>query len=155
MKVFSVSRIAGAMALVGAVGVAALAFADNFDPIKERRALMKQDGQTSKVLFDMAQGTTPFDAAKAAEAATTMSKLGHTFATEFDKYFPDSSKTGDTKAAPAIWDNKDEVKKLFVSLETDAKASADAAAKGVDAFKATFAKLGSNCKGCHEKYKLQ
>jgi cytochrome c556 len=83
-----------------------------------------------------------------------MSKLGHTFLTEFDKYFPDSSKTGDTKAAPALWDNRDDVKKLFASLETDAKALADAAASGGDAFKRAFDKLGGDCKSCHEKYKL-
>jgi cytochrome c556 len=155
MKGFSVSRIVGALALAGAVGMAAMAFADDFDPIGARRALMKQDGQSSKLLFDMAQGTVPFDAGKAAEAATAVSKLGHTFATEFDKYFPDSSKTGDTHAAPAIWDNKDEVMKRFGMLETDARAIADAAPGGADAFKAAFAKLGENCKGCHEKFRLK
>jgi len=155
MTFFGVSRIVGAIVLVGTIGVTALAIADDFDPIAARRALMKQDGQSSKLLFDMAQGTVPFDAAKATEAATAVSKLGHTFATEFDKYFPDASKTGDTKASPDIWANKDDVKKRFASLEADAQAIAAAAPNGADAFKAAFAKLGGNCKGCHEKYKMQ
>ena len=116
---------------------------------------MKQDGQAGKAMFDIMSGKAPFDAAKAAAATTDISKVGHTFATQFDAYFPDSSKTGDTHSAPALWDNKDEVKKLFASLEADAAAATDAAGKGVDAFKAAAAKVGEDCKGCHEKYKLQ
>jgi cytochrome c556 len=155
MKVLSISGIVGALVLVGAVGFTALAVADDFDPIAARRALMKQDGQNSKQLFDMAQGTVPFDAAKAVAAATVVAGAGHTFATEFDKYFPDSSKTGDTKSTPALWDNKDDVKKRFADLETDAKAIVAAAPNGADAFKAAFGKLGGDCGGCHEKYKMR
>jgi len=154
MKISGVSKIAATVALVGAMSFAVLTLAADFDAIKARRALMKQDGQNSKLLFDMNQGTVAFDAGKATEAATAVSKLGHTFGTEFDKYFPDNSKTGDTKASPDIWANKDDLKARFASLEADAKAIADAAPQGADAFKAAFAKLGGDCKGCHEKYKL-
>jgi cytochrome c556 len=156
MRFLCVSRIAVALVSIGVADLAVAALAANFDPIAARRALMKQDGQNAKMLVDMQTGATPFDGAKAAKAATAMSKLGHTFLTEFDKYFPDSSKSGDTKAAPALWDNKDDVKKLFASLEADAKVLADAAASGGgDAFKGAFEKLGGDCKDCHEKYKLK
>jgi len=155
MKVSSLSRLSGAIVLACAVGVAALAIAEDFNPIAARRALMKSDGQSSGLLFKMAKGDVPFDAARAVEAAIAVSNAGHTFATEFDKYFPDSSKSGDTHAAPALWDNKDDVKKIFLALEADAKAIAEAAPKGADAFKAAFGPLGGDCKSCHEKYKTQ
>ena len=155
MRFMSRSKIAGAAALLCALGVAAVALADGADAIKARRALMKQDGAAGKAMFEIMTGKVPFDAAQAAAATTEISKVGHTFASQFDEYFPDNSKTGDTKAAPALWDNKDEVKKLFASLETDATAATAAASKGADAFKAAAEKVGGDCKGCHEKYKLQ
>lgn len=136
--------------------MAALAFADvASDAIKMRRDLMKLDGERGKLLFGMMQGTTPFDAAKATEAAAGINIAGHTFATEFDKYFPAGSETGDTKASPDIWKNKADFIALAAAMETDAKATADAAAQGLEAFKAPMGKLGGDCKNCHEKYKLR
>ena len=86
MRFLRVSRTTVALVFIGVADLAVAALAANFDPIAARRALMKQDGQNAKMLVDMQTGATPFDGAKAAKAATAMSKLGHTFLTEFDKY---------------------------------------------------------------------
>jgi cytochrome c556 len=145
----------GAALVAGVVGVTAISWADETDPIKSRREHMKGNGAAAKLLGGYLDGSVPFDAAKAAEATAAISKVGHEFADEFDEYFPDNSKTGDTKAAPAIWENKAEFKKLAEALEVDAAAASKAAAGGADAFKAAAGKMFGNCKGCHEKYKLQ
>ena len=56
--------VAVAMAL--ACGVTAV-LADT-DPIAERRALMKHDGEAAKTLFDMSKGKIPFDLATVKES---------------------------------------------------------------------------------------
>ena len=143
------------MALIGAIGVAALAFADGADVIKARRALMKANGDGAKVMGAMLEGKSPFDAKAAAAAATATAAAAHGFGVDFDKNFAAGSETGDTKASPDIWKNKDDFVKRAMALETDANAVVAAAATGEDAFKAAAGKMFGNCKGCHEKYKLQ
>ena len=49
------------VAIALACGVGAV-LADT-DPIAERRALMKHDGEAAKKLFDMSKGKAPFDLA--------------------------------------------------------------------------------------------
>ena len=155
MQVTSLSRVLGAIVLVGAVGCAALAFADGTDVIKGRRALMKANGEGAKVIGAMLEGKAPFDAAKAAAAAGDTAKAAHGFGADFATNFADGSQTGDTKASPDIWANKDDFTKRAMALEADANAVVAAVATGEDAFKAAAGKMFGNCKGCHEKYKLQ
>lgn len=155
MKVFSVSRVAGAIVLAGAIGVAALAFADDADVIKGRRALMKANGEGAKVIGAMLKGESPFDAAAAGNALKGSVAAAHGFGADFAKNFTDGSKTGDTKASPDIWANKDDFTKKAMTFETDAAAALAAVATGGDAFNAAAGKMFGNCKGCHEKYKLQ
>ena len=155
MKVLSVSRVAGAIALAGAMGVAALAFADDTDVIKGRRALMKANGEGAKVIGAMLKGEAKFDAAAAGDALKGMVAAGHGFGVDFAKNFTDGSKTGDTKASPDIWGAKDDFTKKAMAFETDASAALASVATGGDAFNAAAGKMFGNCKGCHEKYKLQ
>ncbi len=156
MKFGKVAGLVGAVLIAGAVGVTAIAWADNSsDPIKSRRDHMKSNGANAKIVGGFLDGSVAFDAAKAAEATKAVATVGHEFGVEFDEYFPDSAKTGDTKAAPAIWEDKDGFKKRALALEADATAASAAAANGADAFKAAAGKMFGNCKGCHEKFKLQ
>ena len=88
--------VAVAMAL--ACGITAV-LADT-DPIAERRALMKHDGDAAKKLFDMSKGKAPFDLAVVKESLKTLDEG----ATKTATLFPDNSKTGGgTAALPAIW----------------------------------------------------
>ena len=155
MQVLKISTIAGVAALLGAMSVAALALADDADVIKGRRALMKGNGDGAKVIGAMLEGKSPFDAASATAALTNMIKAAHGFGVDFDKNFTDGSKTGDTKASPDIWANKADFVAKAMAFETDANAAIAATATGEDAFKAAAGKMFGNCKGCHEKYKMQ
>jgi cytochrome c556 len=156
MKFGNVAGLFGAALVAGAVGVTAIAWAaDSPDPIKSRRDHMKSNGAAAKVVGGFLDGSVAFDPAKAADAAKIIADTGHEFSTEFDEYFPDTAKTGDTKAAPAIWDAKDDFKAKAAALEADATTAMKAAAGGADAFKAAAGKMFGSCKGCHEKYKVQ
>jgi len=150
-----VSRVVVALAIVGGISVAALASTDPGGVIKGRRALMKANGEGAKVIGAMLDGSAPFDAAKATAAATAMAKAGHGFSADFAANFADGSQTGDTKASPDIWTNKDEFTSKAAALESDANATVTAAGQSEDAFKVAAGRMFGNCKGCHEKYKLK
>ena len=138
-----------AVAIALACGVGAV-LADT-DPIAERRALMKHDGEAAKTLFDMSKGKIPFDLATVKGSLKTLNEG----ATKTATLFPDSSKTGGgTAALPAIWQNKADFDARFAKFLKDVQG---AQAGIVDA--ATFKKFAptvfENCGGCHELYKAK
>ena len=141
---FGLATVAAAVLVTGvAVG--------QDDPIAARRALMKRNGEESKVVFDMIRGTTPFDAAAAAEAMNALSADMVVLPT----LFPPGSDQGDTKASPEIFTNMDELKTLAAHLQADAKTAADAAANGLDALKVAFDAVGADCGACHQRFRMR
>src|ERR1700749_3551131 len=107
-----------AVALALACGVTAV-LADT-DPIAERRALMKHDGEAAKAMFDMFKGTAPFDLATVQASLKTLSEG----ATKSAALFPDNSKTGGgTAALPAIWQNKADFDARFAKFAQDVTAA--------------------------------
>src|SRR5262252_3263910 len=119
------------------------------DPIAARKALMKANGDQSKVATDMLEAKQPFDLA-------TAKKVFAIFAEAGDKalaLFPDTSKTGgDTAALPAIWENKADFEAKLAKLAAEAKAAL-AATTSLDTFKAQIVEVRKNCGGCHQPYR--
>ncbi|MBN8999790.1 MAG: cytochrome c [Rhizobiales bacterium] len=105
---------------------------------KQREADMKAIGGSVGLVFDMVQGKTEFDAAKAKAA---LEKVAAT-ATEFPTLFPPGSENADGKASPKIWENKADF------------AAAAATAGGLDALKPAMGAVAANCKACHQMYRL-
>jgi cytochrome c556 len=145
-----------AVALIG-VAVTSVAVGEEPNPvIVLRQRLMDADGQAAAVAVAMIRGQTPFDAAM---AATTSTIVSHVYSNMAD-LFPDGSDKGTgidgkpTAASPEIWKDKAGFKALNAKMAADAKAAADAAAKGKDAFAEAFKAVGANCQSCHEKYRL-
>jgi cytochrome c556 len=133
--------------VVTALGVS-VALADG-DPIKQRRALMKANGDATKTVVGMLKGA-PFDLEAVKKALSTYEDA----ATKAPALFPDDSKTGDTNALPAIWENKADFEARFAKLDADAKA-ASAAIVDQASFKATIPGVLKNCGGCHEQYRAK
>jgi cytochrome c556 len=139
--------VAVAMAL--ACGITAV-LADT-DPIAERRALMKHDGEAAKTLFDMSKGKIPFDLATVKESLKTLNEG----ATKTATLFPDSSKTGGgTAALPAIWQNKADFDARFAKFLKDVQ-GAQAGIVDAATFKQFAPAVFKNCGGCHELYKAK
>lgn len=131
----------------GAVGAAA----QNVEPIKQRKALMKEMGKLTKGPGEMLKGAAPFDLAAVQAALKTYQEN----APKLKTLFPDDSKTGEeTAALPSIWENKDDVLARFDKLVADAK---DAEGKITDefTFMDEFPKVAGNCGGCHRKYQKE
>jgi cytochrome c556 len=128
---------------------AVAAFADD-DPIKARRDLMKANGQATKTVVGMLKGA-PYDQT----AVNTALKSYAEAAAKAPALFPDTSKTGDTNALPAIWENKADFEARFKKFADDVSA-AQTAITDEASFKATMpGLLKNNCGACHEKYRAK
>jgi cytochrome c556 len=128
-----------------AVGMTAVAAQD---VIAERKELMKKSGAQGKIGQQMIKGEAPFDLAKAQGIFTVYLEK----ASKMRTLFPESSKSGETRALPAIWEKSAEWIAAIEKFEADAKA-AQAAAKDAASFKTAFETVGKNCGGCHRVFR--
>ena len=141
-----------ALAILAGAAVA-FAAATGADAIKERRGLMKIDGEVSKPIVPMLKGQAPFDLALVQKALKTYVNA----ASKSPTLFPPDSKTGDTNALPAIWedDNMADLNARFKKMGEEATAAL-ASVKDEASFKAVMpAFYENNCGGCHQKYKAK
>jgi cytochrome c556 len=123
---------------------------DMSDPIPARQEIMKENGAAMKAASAMAKGEAPYNETEAAGAMAIIKDNME----EFPTLFPEDSKEGgDTRALPAIWENKADFEAKAAKLAQDAAAAEQAAAQGQEAFAAALGQVGSNCGGCHETYR--
>jgi cytochrome c556 len=128
------------------------------DPIKERKDLMKANGEQAKILSDMAKGDKPFDLAAAQKAFAQFQDA----AAKMPNLYPDSSKSevgtpaaDDFSPNAKVWENMADFKARFVKFGDDAKAAA-ASVKDVDTLKTAVGTIGKNdCGGCHQEYRAK
>ena len=119
------------------------------DPIAARRALMKTNGDESKVATEMLEAKRPFDLAAAKKVFASFAEAGE----KAPALFPDTSKTGgDTAALPAIWENKADFDAKLAKFATESKAAVEAT-KDLDSFKVQVTEVRKNCGGCHQTYR--
>ncbi|MFN3765627.1 MAG: c-type cytochrome [Aliihoeflea sp.] len=122
------------------------------DPIEDRQAIMKERGQIMRTLGPIAQGQQPFDAATVLDALERMNANAQK--TDIAALFPEGSDSGDTKAAPAIWEDMAGFTEISDKFKADAAAALEAAPQDLEAFRAVFAPMASNCGSCHERFRL-
>jgi cytochrome c556 len=138
------------LALTGLVlALSAGAVLADGDAIAKRRALMKDNGAATKTVVEMLKGA-PFNLAAVQAALKTYGAA----AAQAPADFPDDSKTGDTSALPAIWDNKADFNARFAKFGQDAAAAA-AGITDEASFKAQIPAVLKNCGGCHELYRAK
>jgi cytochrome c556 len=143
-----IKTMCAALAMVTTAGIA-LAAVSGAEAIKARRALMRADGEATKQINQMLRGKAPFNLATVQKTLKTYQNA----ATKEPLLFPPDSKTGDTNALPAIWedDNMADLQARFKKFGADATAAL-AAIKDEASFKATMPGVLDNCEACHEKY---
>jgi cytochrome c556 len=119
------------------------------DPIAARKALMKENGAATALGAKYVKGEEPFDLAKARGILDVYART----AANAPADFPDTAKTGgQTTAAPAIWEKKDDFNGRFAAWGRDVE-KAKAEVKDLDTFKAAFPTLTRSCGGCHQLYR--
>jgi cytochrome c556 len=120
------------------------------DPITARKDAFKSWGAAAREPGQMLRGEAAFDLAKAQNLLKTLAEG----APKMAALFPESSKSGDTKALPVIWEKKADFDALFVKLANDATA-AQAAIKDEASFKTELPKVLGNCGACHNTYRAK
>ncbi|WP_137932184.1 c-type cytochrome [Mesorhizobium comanense] len=140
--------------LVIAISMLAVTVSAAFaDPILDRQALMKERGKLVGGLSKVVKGEEPFDAAAVLTQLQALQANAEKFGVE--ALFPKGSDTGDTTAAPKIWEDMAGFKAAEDKYLADVKAAVAAAPADVDALKAQIGVLGSDCGTCHQGYRVK
>ncbi|WP_052341130.1 c-type cytochrome [Salinarimonas rosea] len=143
-----------AVALAAPAALAPVLFAASAlaqgEPIAARQEIMKGVGNATRTGVQMIRGEAPFDLDTARE----------TFAVYIDAsermpgLFPEGTETGgDTKAAPAIWEDKEGFDALFVEFGERAAAGLEATTDQAS-FQAALGTATQSCRTCHEQFRL-
>lgn len=135
--------------VIGCIAMAGAAIAQD-GPIKKRQALMKQNGDAADTVAKMFKGETPYDAAAAAAAFTSIGATTE----EFITLFPEGSAQG-SDAKETIWQDKPDFESWAVKLKEDSAKAAAAAAGGMETLQPAFVAVGKTCQGCHETYRVE
>ncbi len=119
------------------------------DPVAQRKALMKSNGQNAGAVNRMVRGEDPFDAAKVNAAFAQWTET----AQKIPGLFPAPPKPGEeTRALPKIWETKSDFEAKIAAF---AKAVADNKdkAKTLDELKVAMPLVSKTCGDCHEPYR--
>ena len=149
-----------AVALAGALSLSAVAVAQDDlsdDPIQTRKTIMRSNGAAAGLAGAMMKGEAPFSPQAANLIFRAFNEAGHTF----DDYFPEGTERGgpntngqETRAAPAIWEDRAAFEAAVDKLRNDAAAGVEAKPATLEAFQPLFAQVAQNCQSCHERFRL-
>lgn len=139
-----------AMFLTALLAIGAGAAIAQTDPIAARKEAMKAMGAAAGAAAKMMRGENAFDLAKVKAGLEAIQRS----AKASPALYPDTSKSGDTKALPAVWEQKQRFGGLFAKLDSDAGAAL-AAIKDEASFKAEIGKVLGNCAACHNDFRAK
>jgi cytochrome c556 len=143
-------RTAAPLLVVAVTSAAAFGAASTTETIKARQHAMETINDSVKALAAMAKKEAPFDAA-------VVKKSAETIAENFKKaagLFPPGSDKGDveTRAKPEIWSDPEMFQETMKSVQAAAVELQSVSEEA--ALRPALAKLGSNCKDCHDMYRV-
>jgi cytochrome c556 len=130
-------------------GLAAVASAEGMGDARE--AAMKKIGGSVGALVGIAKGEKAYDADTVKASLGTISETIKIFPT----YFPAGSEKDSEEASPKIWENKADFEAHAAKLAADADSLLAALPADQAAVGAAMGKLGANCSGCHELYRIK
>ena len=137
--------------IASALSLASLALAGD-DPVEHRHELMESTGKAAKPIGQMLKGEAAFDASVVKASLETFSEVG----ASFGDLFPAGSENGkDSKAAPAIWEDRAGFDAALAKWQDAVAAAIDAAPATVEDTKAALGPVFNACKGCHDSYRLE
>lgn len=133
---------------VAAVAVGLTAAMAQQDIIEQRKALMKANGRQAGILGRMLKGDDPFDAAKVQVAFAQFAET----AQKFPALFAENTRTGETRALPAVWEKRDDFVAAAAKFGKDVADYKDKVAT-LDGLKAAMPVIGKNCGDCHQTFR--
>ncbi|SDW69906.1 Cytochrome c556 [Roseicitreum antarcticum] len=114
--------------------------------VAERMRLMSDIGAASKIMGDMVSGRSAFDAARAAQAASTLAQLSSRVPDAFTANETDPA----SEALPSIWANWSTFTARADAMRTAAQ-NIDTSSEG--GLRAGLAELGGACRACHTTFR--
>jgi cytochrome c556 len=118
-------------------------------PIEARQALMKLNGRHAGAMARIAKGDDAFDTTKVNAAFDQWADT----AAKFPALFPDTSKSGETRALPVIWTDRPKFDAEIAKFAKDVADNRAKAVANIDGLKAALAVLGRDCSSCHEAFR--
>ena len=132
-----------------AVAVGVTAVMAQSDPVSQRKALMKGNGQHAGAVGKMVKGEEPFDAAKVTAAFAQWTET----AQKLPGLFPEPPKPGEeTRALPKIWETKSDFEAKIAAFGKAVAENKDKA-KTLDELKLAMELVSKTCGDCHEPYR--
>lgn len=149
--------IAGLACLAGAFAVTAVEAGP-----REENAVKARRGYYQMLIWDldpieqMLKGEIAWEPAAAKRHAEGIAALADF---EVDRLFvPETSiddMKGETRALPALWQDREKVTRLNEEWRLQATALVSAADQGRDVFNEELIKLGNTCKACHDEFRAK
>lgn len=137
--------------LSAAIAVTTLAVAQD-DPRVVRHELMEAVGDAAQPVGRMLRGDDPFDASVVAESLQVMVDAS----TRVGDLFPAGSESGeDTRAAPAIWEDRAGFDEAVAAFAAAAEAAATANPGSLEEAQPVLGPVFNSCRNCHETYRLE
>ena len=119
-------------------------------PQHERHELMENVGKAAKPLGPMLKGEAEYDCATAEKSLHTFKKVSG----KFGGLFPEGSDTGDTEAAPAIWEDREGFDQALQEWADATAAALEAAPATLEDAKPVLGGVFGTCKNCHDTYRI-
>jgi len=139
------------LALIAAtVAVVPFALADD-DPREVRHELMEHVGKAAKPVGAMFKGESEYDAERVMKSLKTWKKASM----RLGDLFPPGTESGDTKAAPAIWEDRAGFEEALATWQDAVNAAIEAAPQTLEDAKPTVGPVFNACKNCHDNYRLE
>jgi cytochrome c556 len=123
------------------------------DPYADRSAIMKAIGKAVGSVAPIAKGEAPFDAAAVAAALNAINAEAQKV--DVAVLFPEGSNTGESTAAPKIWEDMAGFTAAMDKFKAATAAAAAANPADLAAFQAEFGKVTENCGSCHQVYRIK
>lgn len=120
-------------------------------PQDKRHELMEKVGKAAKPVGAMLKGEADYDWATAEKSLQKWTKVSG----KFGELFPDGSDTGDTRAAPAIWEDREGFNEALQGWADATAAALEAAPATLDEAKPVFGEVFKACKNCHDTYRIE
>jgi cytochrome c556 len=133
---------------LSAIAIGVSAAVAQQDIIDQRKALMKGNGAQAAIVTRMVRGEEPFDAAKVQVAFAQWAET----AAKFPALFADNTKTGDTRALPAVWEKRADFVAAASKFGKDVADHKDKVGT-LDGLKAAMPVIGKNCGDCHQAFR--
>lgn len=120
-------------------------------PQQKRHELMEKVGEAAKPVGAMLKGESDYDWATAEKSLQKWKKVSG----KFGDLFPEGSDTGETEAAPAIWEDREGFNEALQNWADATAAALEAAPATLEDAKPVLGEVFKACKNCHDTYRIE